>query len=278
MATLKTTEKSILEKLFRMGDGYVLNFSDRTMGEFFRDDVGINIYDDKYNYASGSKANRMRGFWQMADNLLAGKSIIKLIDYIEVQILIGRLKQADFSKELIATGKEIGRKLSGIVGQNAVPEEDFVSKNFADISIDKVGIDAAVTRVLSQRISEIKKCLEAKASLAVIFLCGSTLEGVLLGVASANPSMFNQSAQSPKDKTGKVLQFHDWRLAEFINVANDLKLLGDDVKKFSHALRDFRNYIHPYQQMASGFYPDEYTAKICWHVLQAAIAQLANKS
>lgn len=36
-----------IEKLFQMGSGYVLNFSDRTMGEFFRDDVRLNIYGKK---------------------------------------------------------------------------------------------------------------------------------------------------------------------------------------------------------------------------------------
>ena len=54
-----------------------------------------------------------------------------------------------------------------------------------------------------------------------------------------------------------------------------LDLVGEDVKKFSHALRDFRNYIHPFQQMASQFNPDQHTAKICWQVLQAAITQLS---
>jgi uncharacterized protein with HEPN domain len=80
---------------------------------------------------------------------------------------------------------------------------------------------------------------------------------------------------SPKDKTGKVKYFQDWCLSDFINVARELNLLGEDVKKFSHALRDFRNYIHPYQQMSSNFNPDEHTAKICWQVLQTAIIQLS---
>ena len=40
MANLTTLEKQVLEKLFQKNGGYVLNFSDRTMGEFFRDDVG----------------------------------------------------------------------------------------------------------------------------------------------------------------------------------------------------------------------------------------------
>jgi len=59
-----------------------------------------------------------------------------------------------------------------------------------------------------------------------------------------------------------------------IDVAFELKIIKEDVKKFSHALRDFRNYIHPYQQVSSGFNPDHHTANICFQVLKAAIYQL----
>lgn len=279
MSTLNTNEKQLLEKLFQMGGGYVLNFSDRTILEYFRDDVGINIYDEKYNYASGSKANRMRGFWQVADDALVGKSLEKLLEYIDNQIVLGHLKKEDFLPELMDVARKItsrllGHKVSASISLPATVEE-FISREFKNVSIDKLGLDAAISAVLKQRLDEIRKCLTAKASLAVIFLCGSTLEGILLGIASAKAKHFNQSAVSPKDKQGKVKQFYDWTLCDFINVARDLGLLGEDVKKFSHALRDFRNYIHPYQQMSEKFDPDEYTAKICWAVLQAAITQLS---
>jgi hypothetical protein len=276
MSTLNTNEKQILEKLFQM-TGYVLNFSDRTMGEFFKDDVGINIYDEKYNYASGSKANRVRGFWQVASDPVVGKSIHKLIEYIQGQIFVGKLNKDDFPEELIGRGKDIGNRLLGITNtQNQeITEDEFINKDFKNLSIDKIGLDSVVSNVLKQRIDEIAKCLKAKASLSVIFMCGSTLEGILYGIANIKTKEFNQSSVSPKDKSGKVKPFQEWTLNDYINVARDLNLIGEDVKRFSHALRDFRNYIHPYTQMVSGFDPDEHTAKICWQVLQAAIAQLS---
>lgn len=113
MANLTTLEKQILEKVFQMNGGYVLNFSDRTMGEFFRDDIGVDIYNQKYNYASGSKANRMRGFWLKADEKLVGKSIIKLIEYIENQILLDNLRRDDFPVDRIIAVKNTGEKLLG---------------------------------------------------------------------------------------------------------------------------------------------------------------------
>lgn len=73
MSNLTLTEKRQLENAFNMGSGYVLNFSNRTMEEFFIDNVGIEIYNDKYDKASNSKANRMRAFWELEDNYTVGK-------------------------------------------------------------------------------------------------------------------------------------------------------------------------------------------------------------
>ncbi len=279
MVTLNTNEKQILEKLFQMRSGHVLNFSDRTIGEFFRDDIGVNLFDQKYDYASGSKANRLRRFWQVSDDATVGMSIDKLVEYVDTQVVLGKLKKEDFSPELITLARSLAARLQG--RKSAAPaaaettEQDFISKEFGAVSIEKVGLDSVVTGILKQRIDEIGKCLTARAPLAVIFLCGSTLEGILLGIACSRPKEFNQSPVSPKDPSGKVKQFQDWTLSDLINVARELSLVGEDVKKFSHALRDFRNYIHPYQQMSSNFNPDEHTAKICWQVLQAAISQLS---
>jgi len=113
MANLTTRDKQILETLFQMKHGYVLNFVDRTMGEFFRDDLGINIYDDEYNYGSGSKANRIRGFWLKADDAIVADSILKLIEYIEQQILIEELDRNNFSNEIVNAARQIAARLTG---------------------------------------------------------------------------------------------------------------------------------------------------------------------
>jgi hypothetical protein len=131
MSSLGTNDKRVLEKLFQMGGGYVLNFSDRTFGEFFRDDVSVDIYDEQYNYASGSKANRLRGFWQVADDPLVAESIEKLIAFIETQILLETLKRQDFPSELTRRGHQIAARLQGTIGsemQVTLPvarEQDF---------------------------------------------------------------------------------------------------------------------------------------------------------
>jgi hypothetical protein len=118
VAKLTTNEKEILEELFQMRGGYVLNFLDRTFGEFFQNDMALNIFDPKYNYASGSMANRLRGFWQVADDSLVSASVNHLLTYIDTQIAIGRLQSGQFSDTLIQRARSVSARLSG-----AAPEK-----------------------------------------------------------------------------------------------------------------------------------------------------------
>ena len=78
MSNLAVMEKRKLERAFGMNSGYVLNFSNRTMEDFFRDSVGIEIYDKKYDRDSGSKANRMRAFWEIESNYVVGKLLFDI--------------------------------------------------------------------------------------------------------------------------------------------------------------------------------------------------------
>lgn len=66
MSNLTYIEKQKLERELGMQSGYVLNFSNRTFEEFFREVVGIQISDSRYDRGSGSKANRTRAFWEVA--------------------------------------------------------------------------------------------------------------------------------------------------------------------------------------------------------------------
>ena len=68
MSSLTHIEKQKLERELGMASGYVLNFSNRTFEEFFREVIGVEIYDVRYDLASGSKANRMRAFWEIASD------------------------------------------------------------------------------------------------------------------------------------------------------------------------------------------------------------------
>ncbi|MCX6597204.1 MAG: hypothetical protein NTV70_12650 [Acidobacteria bacterium] len=83
MADLTVLEKRKLEQFFGMGSGYVLDFSNRSFEEFVRDSVGLSIFDSRYDYGSGSKANRLRAFWTKESNAVVGKLLGDLLDCAE---------------------------------------------------------------------------------------------------------------------------------------------------------------------------------------------------
>lgn len=155
-------------------------------------------------------------------------------------------------------------------------EEDFISKEFKEISIDELGFDNDLNDVLNLRLKEVKSCFTANAPLSIIVICGSILEGILLGVALQSPKFFNQSKKAPKDEERKIKQFRYWSLNDLIEVAYEIKILDENVKKFSHNLRDFRNYIHPHEQLGKDFNPNMQTAKISWNVLKLAMEQIVS--
>lgn len=260
---------------YRSGPNLVMFFNN--LG--FKDTYGQG-FPSRWVYTENNlkSINGTKTLEECIKNLLSPVNFIGKFEALDKYI-------ADFNQYLAFDGYKIVRQAkeiivkpaseSDIVAEHVITESEFINREFKNVSLDKLGLEGQITDILNHRLEEIRKCLNNKASLAVVFLCGSTLEGVLLGVALTKPREFNESKVSPKNKEGKALQFHEWSLANFIDVTHSLGLLGEDVKKFSHALRDFRNYIHPYQQVASKFTPDEHTAKICWQVLQAAISQLS---
>jgi len=134
--------------------------------------------------------------------------------------------------------------------------------------------DSSLNDILGARWKEALKCIESEAYLSGVIMMGSILEGVLLTVVHKNPKESNIAKSAPRDGLGNVNKFWDWTLSDMIDVAHDLGWIRGDVKQFSHALRDYRNMVHPWHQRAKGEKPDEDTCKICWQVVVAATNDL----
>ena len=254
----------------------------------FHDTYGYNgVFTSRWVYTD-EKLNKINGTPEL-DKLI--KEVFSPSNFIGRYEEVGKLLE-EFNQYLAFDGWKIS-----VVGKNieihhvdgkiieeeiekhcskdrsSTTEADFLSVEYSDVSAEDLPIIEQVKPIISSRLTEMKLCFEAQAYLSSVIICGSILEGILLGVASNFPRAFNCSNSAPK-REGKVLPHHDWTLSQFIDVAFNIELLHEDVKVFSHVLRDFRNYIHPYQQMSTRFHPDEYTAKICMQVLKAAIYQI----
>lgn len=154
-------------------------------------------------------------------------------------------------------------------------EAEFLLKQFPEeVVVSDLNLDQGITDVLHSRVQEVRSCPKDLAPLAIVILLGSSLEGLLLAVALDKPKDFVASTVAPKDKSGGVLPVHTWKLNDLINVGYEVGLLDLDVKKHSHCLREFRNFIHPWEQRAHNFSPDQHTADISWQVFRAAFQQV----
>ncbi len=269
-----------LETLFAMSSGHVLNFTNQSFQRFIKNSLNIDIYDEAYMKYGASKAKRLRAFWEMESDVTVGKLIEEIILYYQAQLDLKASDIVTVDEKIVEFCSTTASKLQG---KSAGKSHENLELNFLDIEIDETSISSLnlpdqVIPILEQRVIEIKKGLKVGASLSVIFLAGSVLEGLLLNVANKNPGVFNKAKSSPKDKSGQVKTFRDWALFSFIDVSYEVGYLGLDVKKHSHSLRDFRNYIHPFEQMNSEFFPDIHTAEIAWKVLKAAMHDLKEKT
>jgi hypothetical protein len=89
-----------------------------------------------------------------------------------------------------------------------------------------------------------------------------------------DPQNAYQSTAAPRDRTGKSVAIHDWNLNSLIDVAVSCVWLKTDRGGFSHALRQSRNMVHPYEQARTRADFDEATCKVCWQVLNASVEDL----
>ncbi|MHB1993423.1 hypothetical protein [Metallibacterium scheffleri] len=256
-----------------MSNGYVLDFTDRTFTAFFAEH-GVQIDGQQHFAEGGSKAKRLRYFLKNASPLLAGQVLAALLQH--------RLawKPAIDDADLKAYRSIVNR-----LGGQLSPDAEAKAANASPISeaallilafqpgvFTRLPLDAALSRALVDRMQEAQRCIQATAYLSAVILCGSVLEGLSLGFGSRHAERVNRGFAARYGKSPG--RFHEWRLKEWIEVLGELGDLSPNVEKFGSALREFRNYVHPAEQLAHRFSPDKHTARIAFQVVVAAADDL----
>jgi hypothetical protein len=89
MAEIPYKDRMIIERLFDMKSGYVMDFSNSDFQDFIFESVGINVFEEKYNFRTGSKANRLRHLFKIESNQTVHKLLKDLIEYWHSQALTG---------------------------------------------------------------------------------------------------------------------------------------------------------------------------------------------
>lgn len=148
---IRSIDMRLIDDLFEMGDGYVLNFSNKTFAEFFDDELGINIDDFRYDVEGTSKAKRLRFFLKSCDPQVRIQTLSALWEYREVD------RRRNRTEEMIQDAEEEFYSLIERLGGKRPAE-----KKRASASQVTTEIDPSLSSELKRKLMEVSQ-LEPQA-------------------------------------------------------------------------------------------------------------------
>lgn len=154
MAELSYIERANIETFLGMKSGYVMDFSDRTFGEFVGEATGLDIFVEKYHYASNSKANRLRGFMKVENNYVVGKLLGHFCNYWLSKVQLNQISwgaDEDLYKECLRIAERlksdnIVEYLEALKPNSDVKDFELLAKSIKE-SIEKNEPEAALDRL-----------------------------------------------------------------------------------------------------------------------------------
>ncbi len=271
---VSTLEMRAIDNVLEMGGGYVLDFTDRTFSEFFRD-FAVSIDHPRYKADGTSKARRLRAFLRSTPPPLSGRVLAALMG-----LRLAWKPDVDSAawEQCAATTARLGgvppaRAMKPPAPPPELTKEALLARAFRPEVVSYVCADPAMVGLIVDRMEQANRCIGVSAYLAAAVLAGSVLEALCLDFGAQHPDRVNRAYEAKYGRRPPAL--HEWRLQQWIEVLGSTRDLSPTIEKFGQGLRDFRNYVHPAQQLASGFRPDKHTADISLRVVIAAIDDLA---
>lgn len=135
MSDLNRIEKLKIEKLFDMGGGYVLDFSNRTFGNFIFEVLNIDAYTENYSDNGDSKANRLRTIWQKESNYNVGKLTSEMLTHWKEQKMMSYRQISQEEDKLYNECNQVAERLLN----GAVVSEIEIIKDYAeDVDFDRL--------------------------------------------------------------------------------------------------------------------------------------------
>ncbi|MBQ6617537.1 MAG: hypothetical protein IJH67_14355 [Thermoguttaceae bacterium] len=116
MSKLSYREKNLMEKLFEMNGGYVLNLNNRQFGELIEEYSNIDVYSDPKYTSEPSKAKKLRKFWNNESDSIVGRVILELLRIREDIIKTQSKDDCNFTDDLADEAKRIEKIANAMVG------------------------------------------------------------------------------------------------------------------------------------------------------------------
>ena len=142
-ARFRSMDIPIIDRVFGMEGGYVLDFSNRTFAEFLYDELSVDIYDDRWAALGNSKANRLRCYLRRADRQTALQVLEALWEYREASSVIAGHPELEDTVRLAYF--RIVERLGGTPPEAAAPAAAQQEQR----------VDAIVTSALAARLVDV---------------------------------------------------------------------------------------------------------------------------
>jgi hypothetical protein len=134
MPKIKPLNMKLIDLLFEMEGGYVLDFSDRTMSQFFLGELEIDIDDPLFAADGTSKARRLRSFLTLADTPTCVRALKALWQYRQAALANQRKDEPVVNAE--------GRFLTLLQGLESGSSADVI-KGDPFAAVRQVNVDQA---------------------------------------------------------------------------------------------------------------------------------------
>ncbi|MFI9387743.1 hypothetical protein [Kutzneria sp. NPDC052558] len=135
--------------------------------------------------------------------------------------------------------------------------------------------DEQVIALLVDRIEQSRSAEASGAYLLALFGIGSFVEGLLFTVLKEQfPDLVRAGFRG---RDGRQVPASRAGLELLIETAHRQRLIELDARNFLHHVRDFRNYIHPRQQLERDFTPNKDTVNMCWMPVNAVLNDLEER-
>lgn len=145
--TLRRLDFDLLDYIFEMGGGYVLDFSNQTYSEFFNDELQINIDNERYCDIGTSKAKRLRSFLRQSESSEVLRVLDSLWEYRETKRK--RAGKEEERPELVSEFSDLLVRLGGkpLATKDKTPQpqhDESIDENIAKELLDSLLVLAAM--------------------------------------------------------------------------------------------------------------------------------------
>lgn len=122
--------------------------------------------------------------------------------------------------------------------------------------------DEQIREILERDYIELQKTLITGCHKSAVILAGSLIEAILVDLLLANADSARASAKAPKSS-----DITRWDLAPLIDVAIDTRLVERGVDLLSHSVREYRNLVHPGNEIRNKLTFGQEEAQIAFNVI-----------